>query len=143
MIGKRPAILLIASVTLAACGGQRGDDPPRCPPPIAIPDGFEVVSQMEDPMPGRIATRSSLDDSRGRSLHLFSGLEGEFGEGLPLVDDALMLASGSRASLLGSGDTWALVWRDAKPCASRAVFASGFRRAAFLRVMGEVGLLGR
>lgn len=92
-------------------------------------------------MPDRTATRSSLEDARGRSLHLFSGLEGEFGEGMPLVDDAVRLASGIDASMLGSGRVWALVWREDGPCASRAVFASGFRRGAFTRVLREVGLL--
>lgn len=132
------------SVALVACGGPRsGGEPPRCPSPIAAPAGFDVVSEFGDAMPDRTATRSSLQDARGRSLHLFSGMEGEFGEGMAMVDEAVRLASGIDASLLGSELVWALVWRENGPCASRAVFASGFRREAFIRVMQEVGLLPR
>lgn len=146
MIRAIPSRLLcsiVVSTALVACGGQRGGEPPRCPPPIAAPAGFDVISEFDDAMPDRTSTRIGLEDARGRSLHLFSGLEGEFGEGMPLVDDAVRLASGAAASLLGSDRVWALVWRESGPCASRAVFASGFRRGALMRVLREVDLLPR
>lgn len=137
----RRAAGCIVAVVLAGCGGHRGGEPPRCPPPIAAPAGFALTAELLDRLPDRIATRSSLADARGRELHRFSGLEGEFGEGLPLVPPPLRLADGSTARLLGSGRVWALVWRVDGPCARRAVFASGFRRGAFLRVVAETGLL--
>ena len=129
------------AATLLGCGGQRGGEPPRCPPPIPVPAGFTVTADLVDPLGDRVATRSGLADARGRELHRFSGLEGEFGEGLPLVDASVLLADGSTARLLGSGRVWALVWRVDGPCASRAVFASGFRLRALLRVLEEVGTL--
>ncbi|MFM8999888.1 MAG: hypothetical protein ACKOKE_07565, partial [Actinomycetota bacterium] len=115
--------------------------PPRAPPPFAVPAGFAVTVELEDRFADRIATRSGLADARGRELHRFSGLEGEFGEGLPLVDATMPLRDGATARLLGADRVWALVWRVDGVCASRAVFASGFRRRAFLRVLGEVGLI--
>lgn len=137
---RRLAAAFLVS-TVVGCGGQRGGEPPRCPPPMPVPAGFSITADLVDPFPDRIATRSSLADARGRELHRFSGLEGEFGEGLPLVEASVPLVDGSTARLLGSGRVWALVWRADGPCASRAVFASGFRRGALARVLEEVGIL--
>lgn len=133
---------LALSLALAACGGaQRGGGPPRCAPPFGIPAGFEVTEDLADRFPDRVATRSGLEDARGRTLHRFAGLEGEFGEGLPVADDAVPLARGGTAVLLGQGRTWALVWRTTGSCASKAAFGAGFRRNAFLRVLREVGVV--
>ncbi|MFM7719109.1 MAG: hypothetical protein ACKO8G_06425, partial [Actinomycetota bacterium] len=115
--------------------------PPPPPPPFPVPEGFVVADSFADAYPDRIATRSTLEDDRGRTLTRFAGLEGEFGEGLPLADDAVALASGGTARLLGSQRVWALVWRTDGPCGAKAAFAGGFRRGAFLRVLREMGVL--
>lgn len=135
------AAIAVATTLAVGCGAQRGADAPHCAPPIGVPSGFEVTQSLEDPHPDRTATRRGLRDDRGRTLNLFSGVEAEFGEGLPLVDE-IAVSDGTIARLLGAERIWLLAWRDGGgPCASKAVFSSGFRRRAFLALLREEGLV--
>lgn len=136
-------ILSVATATMFAlgCGAQRGADAPRCAPPIGVPSGFEVTESLEDRHPDRIASRRGMRDGEGRTLNLFSGVEAEFGEGLPSVGE-VELTGGMRARLLGADRVWLVVWREGSgPCSSKAIFSSGFRKGEFMSVLRGEGLV--
>ncbi|HZD80999.1 MAG TPA: hypothetical protein VE646_13295 [Actinomycetota bacterium] len=65
------------------------------------PVGFAQSELAEDPYQDHVGVRVGYVDDSGRELHVFSGIPGEFGEGLPQVDQ--LSASGSPAALLGRG----------------------------------------
>ncbi len=138
---------LILGFALAGCAPS---DPPsrmpdqsaapvRCEPAPEVPAGFEVLSTIEDPYADHIGVRVSLADAGGRELHLFSGIPGEFGEGLPVV--ATPDVGSVEGRLQGAGTVWVLTWTEQGACGGRAVLGNGFGRAAFIELLQEVGLV--
>jgi len=105
-----------------------------------VPDGFEVTESLEDPYQDHIGIRVGFSDARGRELHYFAGIPGEFGEGLPL-DGPVQLATAEQGSLLGADETWVLVWQTEGPCGAHATLGHGFARQGFLEVLRESGVL--
>jgi len=113
---------------------------PTCEVRFTMPAGFEVTRTREEPAPDHVGVRMDLRDDRGRHLHVFAGVEGEFGEGAP-VDGRVRLATGEEVRLLGAGETWILFWESSGPCATHAVIGNGLARDEFLRAMEEAGVV--
>jgi hypothetical protein len=140
----RPALAAALTIASAACGtgsadGPAGKDaPPRCAPPLVVPDGFEVTGGLEDPHDDRIGVRIDLVDADRRELHYFSGIRGEFGEGLP-GHDRLDLGGGVSGVLLGRDTTWVLQWETPAPCTPTVVIGNGMPRRAFEDLVRSAG----
>jgi hypothetical protein len=123
---------LVAALALAgaACGSSSGDpssspEPRRCAPPLVVPEGFEVTGGLEDPhYDDHVGVRIDLVDVDRRELHFFSGMRGEFGEGLPGRHD-LDLGGGVTGILLGRDTTW--------------VLGTGMDRHAFEELLRDAG----
>lgn len=79
-------------------------------------------------------------DPAGREIHVFAGIPGEFGEGLPDHGE-VTVTEGGPARLLGDGSVWVLVWDTSGACAAHAVLGNGFKRGEFLRVVKEAGVV--
>ncbi len=108
--------------------------PVRCETGFTAPAGFERFESFEDPYGDHIGVRLGYRDEAGRELHVFSGIPGEFGEGLPSVAE-VDVGTAEPAHLLGHGTVWALVWEAEAPCTARAVLGSGFDRTSFLQAL--------
>lgn len=133
----------VATATIAACAPEAPapEEPTRCAAPIADPPGFTVTQSFDETGPGHIGIRRSLADARGHELHLFAGIPGDIGEGLP-VAATVTLADGGIARLLGRERVWVLAWSGAAPCTPQAVLSVGMTRRAFLGLLCDVGVLG-
>ncbi len=137
---------MVALVLSAACVGDGGRErptaapPARCETPFTVPPGFRLTESLEDPYPDHVGVRLGFRDRERRELHVFVGIPGEFGEGLPAAG-AVSLAAGEDGRLLGADATWVLAWDSTGPCAVHAVLGNGFTRVAFLRVLEESGVV--
>jgi hypothetical protein len=137
---------LVAALALAgaACESSSGDpssspEPRRCAPPLVVPEGFEVTGGLEDPhYDDHVGVRIDLVDADRRELHFFSGMRGEFGEGLPGRHD-LDLGGGVTGILLGRDTTWVLQWETAPPCTPTVVLGTGMDRHAFEELLRDAG----
>ncbi len=137
------ALTVVLGLGAAACDRSQPPvdaGPPRCDVPLAVPDGFEVVGGLEDPHADRIGVRVDLTGDGGQELHYFSGIRGEFGEGLADRGD-VRLADGGRGTLLGAGRTWVLTWSSAQPCTPTTVLGSGMTGRAFRALLRSAGAL--
>lgn len=105
-----------------------------------IPAGFRSTETFEDPSADGVGVRLSFRDDQGRELHIFAGIRGEFGEGLPLASQ-VRLASGEEVRLLGKEETWVIAWDWGGPCGSHAVVGNGFAKQAFIDVLEESGVI--
>lgn len=145
MIAARLRVVVAAlAIAGAACGTTASEDPGRaeplrCEPPLVVPDGFEVTGGLEDPHDDRIGVRIDLVDADRRELHFFSGIRGEFGEGLPGRHE-LDLGGGSTGVLLGRDTTWVLQWDTPSPCTPTVVIGTGMDRAAFEGLLRSAGV---
>jgi hypothetical protein len=95
---------------------------------------------MEDPADDHTGVRIDLKADDGRELHVFAGIAGEFGEGLP-DRGSVRLADRSTARLAGRDTTWVLAWDDGSACAPTVVLGTGMELAAFREAMAEAGAL--
>jgi len=105
-----------------------------------IPAGFRSIQTFEDPSADRVGVRLSFRDDQGRELHVFAGIRGEFGEGLPLASQ-VRLASGEEVRLLGKEETWVIAWDTGGLCGSHAVLGNGFTEAEFVGLLQESGVV--
>ncbi|MFB3738925.1 MAG: hypothetical protein ACE14W_08160 [Candidatus Velamenicoccus archaeovorus] len=145
---NRPVIALVAAVLAAATactGGGRDHPEPREPVRcqvdyFSVPPGFHPVRTFEERYPDHVGTRLSLRDGDGRELHVFSGIPGEFGEGLPSGGTVEVTGSGP-ATLLGRKDVWVLWWEVEGPCSPRAVLGNGLSRERYLQTLADAGLV--
>jgi hypothetical protein len=140
---------VVLSLVLVAAGctggdGSSGDGPDasshRCNVPLVVPEGFEVTGGMEDPQRDHIGVRIDLAGDRSAELHYFSGIPGEFGEGLPAHGE-IELRGGSTGILVGSDTTWLVEWETAPPCTPAVVLANGVDRRRFRELLGQAGAL--
>jgi hypothetical protein len=143
----RSGVVLSLALAAAGCtgGDGGGDDGPnpsshRCYVPLVVPEGFEVTGGIEDPQRHHIGVRIDLADDRGAELHYFSGIPGEFGEGLP-AHGQIELRGGATGILVGSDTTWLVEWETAPPCTPAVVLANGVDRRRFRELLGEAGAL--
>ena len=132
-------VLAVLGAIVPACAKQTVADrpeargPTRCSPPIEAPAGFELVESLEDPYSDHVGVRVSLRDADGDELHLFSGIPGEFGEGLPL--DSNVTVGGVQGRLLGQDGVWVIAWTGDGPCGVKAILSNGLSRKDFLDVV--------
>lgn len=135
------ALLLL----LAACtGGEepgRADARPVCEPPMAAPPAFAPLDSFEEEYRTHVGVRLGFRDPEDRELHLFAGIPGEFGEGLP-EGGSLTLAAGRSGFIAGDPATkvWVVIWDEGDICDPRAVLSNGFSRNGFLLVLENAGI---
>jgi hypothetical protein len=136
----RFAVAALVALVVSACDGGDGVDEPsrRCEVPLVVPEGFEVTGGIDDPQRDWTGVRIDLTDDGGAELHFFSGIRGEFGEGLP-VHGRIALADGKTAVLVGRDTTWLLEWTTAPPCTPTVVLANGVDRRRFRELLEEAG----
>jgi hypothetical protein len=147
--GRLLRIGLIASLLLfSAClrgapsppASSEPSVPPTCETGFTPPDGFEQTESFTEAYADHLGVRRGYQDDQGRELHVFAGIPGEFGEGLP-PDGSVTVWTGDAAALLGREVVWVLAWDSSGPCAARAVLGNGFGRGEFLRSMREAGIV--
>ncbi len=143
----RRALVAVACLTaLGACtGGGDGTPAPEaskelCVVEFAPPSGFRLDDTVRASASDHVGIRQSYVDPRGRVLHFMSGITGEFGEGEPEAG-SYRVAGGPEARLLGSGETWTLVWDAGGRCSSRAVIGNGLHRERFLTALETAGVI--
>jgi hypothetical protein len=141
----RSAVVVSLALVVAGCtgGGGGGDDDAtseRCDVPLVVPDGFDVTGGIEDPQRHHIGVRIDLAADDGAELHYFSGIAGEFGEGLP-AHGRIELRGGATGIVVGSDTTWLVEWETAPPCTPTVVLANGVERRRFRELLHEAGAL--
>jgi hypothetical protein len=140
----RAGLALAAVLAVAAVGCDRGDArtaaSSRCEVPLSVPEGFRTTGGIEDPQDDRVGVRIDLESDDGRELHYFSGIRGEFGEGMPARGD-VRVAGGATGRLAGDGATWVLEWETDPPCTPTAVLGTGMGEAAFRDLLRRAGAL--
>jgi hypothetical protein len=131
----------LAAMLTAACGASRADAPAvqTCEIRFAAPSGFAPTETFEQRYDGRIGVRLGFRDVRRREFHVFAGIRGEFGEGLPDAG-TLPLTDGRIGVLVGRGDVWFLTWTEGDRCDPRAVLGNGFSRSGFEAALVDAGL---
>lgn len=135
-------LLLLASCTGGGEPGQGGSTPqvPVCEPPMAAPDGFELLPRFEEEYPDHVGVRLGYRDAERREVHVAAGVPGEWGEGLP-VGGSVELAGGGTVPLLGSGRrAWLAVWDAGDRCDPQVVLVNGFSRREFLGLLEDAGI---
>ena len=140
---RRPAALVLASLVLVgACAREHLEPPPvpMCEVRFAAPRGFAPLEPIEQPFPDRIGVRLGFRGPEDREFHVFAGIRGEFGEGLPDAG-TLPLVDGGEALLIGEGAVWIATWRLADRCDPRAVIGTGFGRRTFVGALVDAGLV--
>lgn len=138
---RRALIVLLAAATACTVGGP--DDPEASPVVCAVrfaaPSGFAPLDSLEQDQPDHVGVRLDFRDPDGRELHVFAGIPGEFGEGLPAAG-RVGLTEGRTGLVAGRGEVWVVTWEDGDLCDPRAVLATGFSRRAFVATLAEMGL---
>lgn len=142
----RASAAVALALMLACRGGATPEsasvptDQPKCEAGFVPPVGFRATETFEDPSADRVGVRLSFRDDQGRELHVFAGIRGEFGEGLPLAGP-LELGSGEEVLLLGEDETWVIAWDLGGPCGSHAVVGNGFAKQGFIDVLEASGVI--
>jgi len=140
----RAAAAAVALVLLVSCAaGRETGEPtgvPTCEVRFAAPPGFAPSETFEEPYEDRVGVRLGFVDPRRRELHVFAGIPGEFGEGLPEAGE-IALVGGRTGVVLGRGDVWVVRWNEGDGCDPRALLVSGFDRRAFDALLVDAGLV--
>ena len=142
---RSPALAVLAIVALASCRPGSGDEPsgpssvPRCEVVVRAPAGFRELRAFLEEYRDHVGVRLGFRDRRGRELHAFAGIPGEFGEGLAAAGE-VRLAPGRIGLLSGSDRVWVVEWNEGGRCDPRAALGSGFGRRGFLEVLREAGI---
>lgn len=137
---------LVALLVVAGCTGRTAGQPAARPSPIrcsrvaVAPSGFKVTETVEERYLDHIGVRITFGDERGRHLHYFTGVPGEYGEGLPVAGSA-QLASGDDVSLIGKDLTWVIAWDTGGLCGSHAVIGNGFTKEGFIKALRASGVI--
>lgn len=149
MIGGRVRLAAAVLMLATGCAGRGvavadGGASPRanlrCETAFTTPAGFDPTETFEDPYADHVGVRLGYRDGEGRELHVFAGIPGELGEGLPSAGE-VPVAGGGSGRLLGTGSVWVLAWETSGPCAAHAVLGNGFTRQEFLRILTESGVV--
>jgi hypothetical protein len=131
---------------LAGCTGRTAEQqtaqpsPTICPAVAVAPSGFQVTERVEERYPDHIGIRITFRDDHGRRLHSFTGVPGEYGEGLPVAGSA-HLVSGEDVSLIGEDQTWIIAWDTGGLCGAHALIGNGFSRKGFFKVLKASGVI--
>jgi hypothetical protein len=114
--------------------------PAPCETGFTPPEGFQPTERFTERYADHLGVREGYRDDLGRELHVFAGIPGEFGEGLPPGGSAVV-TTGESAVLLGEDEVWVLAWDAEGPCAARAILGNGFARREFLGTLQEAGIV--
>jgi hypothetical protein len=112
----------------------------KCSGVTVGPSGFKVTETVEERYRDHIGVRITFGDERGRRLHYFTGVPGEYGEGLPVAGSA-HVASGADVSLIGKDQTWVIAWDTGGLCGSHAVIGNGFTKEGFIKALQSSGVI--
>ena len=149
MTARFLVVVVTAGLLASACGRSgapsqsgpnRSSGPPPCETGFTPPEGFHPTERFTELYSDHLGVRQGYRDDLGRELHVFAGIPGEFGEGLPPAGSATV-TTGQTAVLLGQDEVWVLSWDTAGPCAARAVLGNGFERREFLGTLQEAGVV--
>jgi hypothetical protein len=138
--------MIVALSVLVGCTGGRAEQQTpvpsstRCGALAVAPSGFEVTEKVEERYPDHIGIRITFSDDHGRLLHSFTGVPGEYGEGLPVAGSA-HLVSGEDVSLIGKDQTWIIAWDTGGLCGAHALIGNGFTREGFIKVLKASGVI--
>jgi hypothetical protein len=138
--------MLVALSVLAGCTGRTAEQqtalpsPTKCGALAVAPSGFKVTETVEERYPDHIGIRITFRDDRGRRLHSFTGVPGEYGEGLPVAGSA-HLASGEDVSLIGKDQTWVIAWDTGGLCGTHALIGNGFTKEGFIKALKVSGVI--
>jgi hypothetical protein len=138
--------MLVALSVLAGCTGRTAEQQTalpsstKCRPLAVAPSGFKVMETVEERYPDHIGIRITFRDDHGRLLHSFTGVPGEYGEGLPVAGSA-HLVSGGDVPLIGKDQTWVIAWDTGGLCGAHALIGNGFTREGFVRALEASGVI--
>lgn len=140
------AFAVLALTALVSCRPGKDVAPsepagsvPRCEVAVRAPAGFRALRAFLEEYPDHVGVRVGFRDRRGRELHAFAGIPGEFGEGLAAAGK-VRLAPGRTGLLSGSERVWVVEWNEGGRCDPRAALGTGFGREGFLEVLREAGI---
>jgi len=143
---RSATVVLLAAAVATACSGRSEPTPatsaaiPTCDVRFAAPRGFAPLESFEERYEDRVGVRLGFVDPERRELHVFAGIRGEFGEGLPDAGE-VALADGRVATVIGRGDVWIVTWTEGDVCDPRVVLGNGFDRDAFEAALADAGLV--
>lgn len=135
-------MVVIPAAVLGACrsGPVVGSDLlPECEVVLTPPEGFEPLETFRETFADHEGVRLGFADRRGRELHAFAGIPGEFGEGLPAAGE-IELTGGRTGLLSGSARVWVLQWYEGDVCDPRAALGNGFGREGFVELLTASGI---
>ena len=138
---RRTFVLLLLATTACTVGGTQEPTPSRvvCEVRFAAPSGFGPLEPFEEEYDDHVGVRLGFRDERRREVHVFAGIPGEIGEGLPSAG-WVTLNEGGPMRVVGRGQVWVVVWDEGDICDPRAVLVNGFSRREFVDTLAEMGL---
>lgn len=137
---RRLRALLLTGMVALVGGCSASEEPPvACGVRFAAPAGFDPLQPFEEGYPDHVGVRLGFRDERGREFHVFAGIPGEFGEGLPAAG-SVPLTEGRNGNLAGRAQVWVLTWEEGGLCDPRAVLGNGFTREEFDAALADAGL---
>jgi hypothetical protein len=138
---RRSTVLLLVGAVALTLGGCSAPEEPRvvCSVRFAAPAGFGPLEPFREQYADHVGVRLGFRDDRAREFHVFSGIPGEFGEGLPAAG-SVALTEGRSGDLAGRAEVWVLTWEEGGPCDPRAVLGNGFTREEFQAALADAGL---
>jgi hypothetical protein len=138
---RRTFVLLLLATTACTVGGTQEPMPSRvvCDVRFAAPSGFGPREPLEVEYDDHVGVRLDFRDERRREVHVFAGIPGEIGEGLPSAG-WVTLNEGGPKRVVGRDQVWVVVWDEGDICDPRAVLVNGLSRREFVTTLAEMGL---
>lgn len=138
---RRTFVVLLLATTACTVGGTPETTPSRvvCDLRFAAPSGFGPLEPFEEEYDDHVGVRLGFRDERRREVHVFAGIPGEIGEGLPSAGWVTLYEGGPKR-VVGRGEVWVVVWDEGDVCDPRAVLVNGFSRREFVATLAEMGL---
>jgi hypothetical protein len=136
---RRAVVLLLVAAACTTGGSQDpSPSPVVCTVRFAAPAGFQPLEPFEEEYDDHVGVRLGFRDGR-REVHVFAGIPGEFGEGLPRAGE-VTLTDDRTALMAGRRDVWVISWNEDDLCDPRSVLGNGFSRDEFLAALTDMGL---
>lgn len=141
---RRTFVLLLLATTACTVGGTQEPTPSPvvCDLRFAAPSGFGPLEPLEVEYDDHVGVRLDFRDERRREVHVFAGIPGEIGEGLPSAG-WVTLNEGGPLRVVGRDRVWVVVWDEGDICDPRAVLVNGLSRREFVATLAEMGLAPR
>jgi hypothetical protein len=139
---KRTFVVLLLATMACTVGGtdEPTPSPVVCETRFAAPSGYGPLEPFEVKYDDHVGVRLGFRDERRREVHVFAGIPGEIGEGLPSAG-RVRLTEGRRVLwAVGRGEVWVVVWNEGDICDPRAVLVNGLSRREFVATLVEMGL---